>query len=122
MDNNIESSFDAIPFYQKHPYMKPFIGERFDSELHKKLLIVGESHYLPATSTVHLNIDDWYAGNCDVSDEEKEWCNTRNSRKYGYGKIFQQLSVFCIFAPKVIGYGYLQTQNSRRCPCEKTSR
>ncbi len=91
MDNNIESSFDAIPFYQKHPYMKPFIGERFDSELHKKLLIVGESHYLQATSTVHLNIDDWYAGNCDVSDEEKEWCNTRNSRKYGYGKIFQQL-------------------------------
>lgn len=86
----MEQAFDKIPFYQKHPYMKPFVGERYESPKHNKLVIIGESHYLPANSTIHLDIDKWYKGECSPTDEEKEWCHTRNARLYGYGNFFQQ--------------------------------
>ena len=90
MNELIENGFDEISFYQTHPYMKPYVGERYESVSHKKLLIIGESHYLPDSSTVHLNIDEWYKGICNLTEEEKEWCNTEHSRLYGYGKQFQQ--------------------------------
>lgn len=91
MNNSYEQAFNQIEFYQKHSYMKPFVGDRYESPSHKKLVIIGESHYLPAHSMVHLNIDKWYDGTCELTDKEQDWCNTKNSRIYGYGKQFQQV-------------------------------
>jgi hypothetical protein len=89
MNTTFDAAFDTIPFYQKYPYMKPFVGDRYESESHNKLLIVGESHYLPASSTVHLNIDNWYEGNLNLTELETKCCNTRLSRLNKFGKCFE---------------------------------
>lgn len=52
-----------IEFYQKHPMLCPFIGKEFDT--HKKIMLIGESHYLPKQSTCFLtkgmdSIAKWY--------------------------------------------------------------
>lgn len=81
-----DSKFESIPFYKMHPYMMPFVGKNYESPEHKKLLLVGESHYLPQKSTIHRNIEGWYSGAEGITEEEQEYCNTRNSSENGYGK------------------------------------
>jgi hypothetical protein len=39
----------AIPHYQKHPQMRPFVGKKFGNK--KKLLIIAESHFLDDCTT-----------------------------------------------------------------------
>lgn len=91
MSSRYDSDLLALPFYSTHPYMLPFVGRDYESPKHKKLILVGESHYLPAKSTIHHNIDAWYAGTIEISETEQDWCNTRNSRQYGYGKFNDQI-------------------------------
>lgn len=76
----------SIPFYQSHWYMLPFVGDNYESPKHKKLLLVGESHYMPKGSVVHHDEKLWYDGNPDLSDEEKRWCDTRGARYYKSGR------------------------------------
>lgn len=57
--------------------MKPWIGENYHSRTHKRLLILGESHYLPEDSTVHLDADTWYnKKEQDLSEKEVKWLST----------------------------------------------
>lgn len=58
-----------------YPTMIPFVGARVTSVSPPQLLLIGESHYLPAPSTVHLDDSTWYAG-VKLSDEEKRWITT----------------------------------------------
>lgn len=75
-----DAKFQSIPFYKTHPYMMPFVGCNYESSEHKKLLLVGESHYMPKESVVHHDENLWYDGNPDLSGEEKRWCDTRGAR------------------------------------------
>lgn len=75
--------------FQKHPQMRPFIGDDYDKT---RLLILGESHYLPKKEEKKKEkIDNWYNtpaaewlfGGFDVDkesdwkDEQKQWyCDT----------------------------------------------
>ena len=84
MSTHYDSALLALPFYRSHPYMLPFVGDDYDSSNHKKLLLIGESHYVPEGSTVHHNANAWYNGAPVLNQEEQMWCNTRGTRGSGH--------------------------------------
>lgn len=54
-----DNALSEIEHYKRMPQMLPWVGENYGKEF-KKVLFVGESHYFPKGSTLHLNSDDWY--------------------------------------------------------------
>jgi len=59
---------------QKYPCMKPRIGSNYNSGKHRRLLIMGESHYLPLKSTIHKVDSNWYNNiSTRLSELEKTW-------------------------------------------------
>ena len=77
MNTDFDTSLKQIPHYQAYPAMLPFVGEEYISEQHKKVLVIGESHYLPKESTVHHDAEAWYAGSQEsLNDKEVAWINT----------------------------------------------
>ena len=68
----------ALPDHlQRFPCMQPWIGSRYRDPRHKRLLVVGESHYLPNESTIHQDPDHWYrSSQHDLSDKEIAWAST----------------------------------------------
>ena len=87
-------SFSSIPFYKAHPYMQPFVGKNYESDRHKKLLLIGESFYVTKESNnPHHHVKEWYDGTIDVNTDDQGWCNTTGTRlnKSGdYGKIVER--------------------------------
>ena len=62
---------------QRFPCMRPWIGSRYRDRLHKRLLVIGESHYLPDQSTIHHDPARWYrSSQHDLSEEEARWAST----------------------------------------------
>lgn len=75
--------------YDKYPMMKPFIGESFGLSDRPALFLIGESHYLPKNSTIHLNPGKWYSGVADqLNQKEIKWISTssiiKRSRETGF--------------------------------------
>ena len=86
----------ALPEHlRRFPCMQPWIGSRYRDERHKRLLVVGESHYLPPESTIHHNPDRWYRGNQgDLSPEEVRWASTIGNitgRWYRAHRIYREI-------------------------------
>lgn len=81
-----DSQFQSIPFYQSHWYMLPFVGDNYESPKHKKLLLIGESHYMPEGATLHHDVDRWYDEVPNLSHEEERWCDTRGTREWKSGQ------------------------------------
>jgi hypothetical protein len=68
---------DTIKHYQNFPCFKPWVGDKYLSQSHKRLLVIGESHYLPPDSTIHLDAEKWYERQqSDLSAEEVKWLST----------------------------------------------
>ena len=88
---HFDSQFLSIPFYKLHPYMIAFVGEDYDSPKHKKLLLIGESHYLPEGSTVHQNANAWYNGTPLLSKDEEDYCNTCGTREWKSGRFGKEI-------------------------------
>lgn len=66
----------AKRFYASYPMMQPYVGDRF-REATTKLLLIGESHYLPHDSSQHLSPEDWYGGtSATLRAAEKIWIST----------------------------------------------
>ena len=62
---------------RRFPCMHPWIGSRYRDDRHKRLLVVGESHYLPPESTIHHDPDRWYrSSQAELSEEEVRWAST----------------------------------------------
>jgi len=57
------SNFLKIDRYKVMRQMIPFVGAEYNSIKHKKILIIGESHYFPPESKIHLNAEKWYKTN-----------------------------------------------------------
>ena len=91
MSTRYASSLLSLPFYASHPYMLPFVGDDYDSPKHKKLLLIGESHYMPSGSTVHHDVNTWYNGTPKLSDDERDWCNTRGTREGKSGRFGKEI-------------------------------
>ena len=68
----------ALPDHlRRFACMQPWIGSRYRDRCHKRLLVVGESHYLPNDSTIHHDPDRWYqSSQDDLSEEEVRWAST----------------------------------------------
>ena len=68
----------ALPDHlRRFPCMQPWIGSRYRDPRHKRLLVVGESHYLPNESTIHHDPDRWYrSSQDDLSEKEIAWAST----------------------------------------------
>lgn len=80
--NSSSQQFDVqlneIVHYQRFPCMKPYIGRLYGNGGGKKILLIGESHYLPASSTISADAKKWYSLDYrDLSDKEIGWINTR---------------------------------------------
>jgi hypothetical protein len=74
---HFDQQFLEIPFYQQYPEMLPMVGSHYKTMV-KKVVFIGESHYLPNRSKIHLSPDTWYNGSsADLDQIEKEWINTR---------------------------------------------
>ncbi|RLA08001.1 MAG: hypothetical protein DRQ51_04030 [Gammaproteobacteria bacterium] len=69
-----------LEYFKKFPMMVPRIGCDYKNKLHKRLLIVGESHYLPNESSTHLNSENWYrdVSKKDLTVKEIQWISTEN--------------------------------------------
>ena len=69
---------DALSVHlRRFPCMRPWIGSRYRDPRHKRLLVIGESHYLPPGSTIHHDPDRWYRSRqADLSEEEVRWAST----------------------------------------------
>jgi hypothetical protein len=64
-------------FYEQYPMMEPFVGARFRARRQPAILLIGESHYLPPTSTVHLDEAGWYRGTAEaLTAIEVSWIST----------------------------------------------
>ena len=62
---------------RRFPCMQPWIGSCYRDERHKRLLVIGESHYLPPGSTIHHDADRWYrSSQANLSEEDVRWAST----------------------------------------------
>ena len=80
---------------RRFPCMRPWIGSRYRDERHKRLLVIGESHYLPPGSTIHHDPARWYRS-CqeEMSREEVRWaCTVGNitGRWYRAHRIYREI-------------------------------
>lgn len=58
--------------------MKPFVGKNYVSKGIKRIMLIGESHYLPEDSTASINPEKWYHSNqSSLNEKEFKWINTR---------------------------------------------
>ncbi|NWN89936.1 hypothetical protein HLV39_00305 [Marinobacter adhaerens] len=72
-----DNQLDKIEIYQRYPLLKPFIGSDYGIN-GPKILLIGESHYLPAESTVHKEPESWYSGQeGNLTLKEQKWMRTR---------------------------------------------
>lgn len=94
---------NGIDFYKKHPMLCPFVGKEYHS--HKKIMLIGESHFLPEQSSCFLTKDEecasiWYHG--DFSWEQLD------RKEYG----FSQEDITYMWTIHVV-YAYLCGQHAK---------
>ena len=76
----------------KIPSMKPWIGKNYFTSK-QKLLILGESHYLPKDSSIQMEENRWYSSTeDDLSHEEIEWISTTDIISYSIENNFNSRS------------------------------
>lgn len=62
---------------RRFPCMSPWIGNRYQDGHYKRLLVMGESHYLPEGSTIHHDPRIWYGSRQEeLSGQERAWIHT----------------------------------------------
>lgn len=71
------SDDDETGFYAGFPQMLPWVGCNYDSGKYKKLLLIGESHYLPEDADEELL-------------DPNTWYNENHSDYYSKGELIEQ--------------------------------
>jgi len=73
------SELDNIDIFERYPLLKPFIGEHF-AKAKKRILFIGESHYLPAKFNNENTISTkWYSKRLSdylFDEEAQRWLST----------------------------------------------
>lgn len=81
--DSYENLFAELKHYKKYPKMLPWVGKNYNSQQHKKLLVVGESHYFPTDSINNMDAEKWYGNtNVELNADELSWIFTRNLVEY----------------------------------------
>ena len=80
---------------QRFPCMQPWIGSRYRDHRHKRLLVAGESHFLPNESTIHHDPERCYrSSQHELSEEEVRWVSTSGNitgRWYRAHRIYREI-------------------------------
>lgn len=65
-------------YLEKFPCMHPWIGKNYEDKNHKRLLVMGTSHYLPDGSTIQIDAQKWYNDikQNDLNPEEQSYITT----------------------------------------------
>jgi hypothetical protein len=75
------TTYEESGYYRHTPQMMPWVGEEYDGDGHKKILFIGQSHYLPDSADKKLfTVDGWYEqeeNSLNPDGEEYDWTNTR---------------------------------------------
>lgn len=75
----MESLLNKIDHFRRYPAMLPYIGGGYCGSNHRRMLILGESNYLPPGSNVHLDANAWYAGDqSSLSSEQVKYLHCRD--------------------------------------------
>jgi hypothetical protein len=78
-----DDKLKQISIYRKYPQLLPLVGSHYNNQ-NKRVIFIGESHYLPKESTIHNQPNDWYDSNSSfLSETEKKWINTRKNSGSG---------------------------------------
>jgi hypothetical protein len=128
--NEYNKYFASYDHYKKHPQMMPFIGKYWNNS--KKILVIGESHYLDPDFDVEI-IKDWYnfyVNELDGDDYEYAygWTNTANIvdttnyKSKGHG-LYRNIDIAIRetgFTPTENIFCYISFYNFFQRPAEKT--
>lgn len=96
-----DKQLKTLSHYQNYPQMLPFIGEDYDIQS-QRLLIIAESHYLPENSS--LDLSKWYEmDETSLSEAEKEYINSREVLLAHYKN---QRLIFKPIADAILEYGF----------------
>lgn len=79
-----DERFAHIDHYRIFPEMLPWVGVNYALSF-KKLLVVGESHYLPTGRTVHHDSEGWYRRSNELQLDELRGIKTRGTIGNGIG-------------------------------------
>lgn len=81
VDTHFDPQLMGIPHFALHPNYLPWVGPSYrNAEL--KILLLGESHYLPEGVSYHHDADAWYSG-MRVTESDLKWITTRSVIRNG---------------------------------------
>ncbi|MBC6995221.1 hypothetical protein QWY85_12425 [Neolewinella lacunae] len=83
-DRSFDDLLQTLPHYQLYPQMLPFIGSHY-RRMNKRVLVIGESHYLRKESEQKSESGAWYDGTAAamLDDEDRNWIHTRGTAGSG---------------------------------------
>ncbi len=55
MEKKYQKQLEEIKIFKQFPQLLPFVGKYYENN-NKKLLLIGESHYMPKKSIINLHI------------------------------------------------------------------
>lgn len=130
LDTYFDSQFLRAHHLKIYPNLLPWVGNGYRAAT-LKILLLGESHYLPKGVSYHHDVDDWYSGIQIASVEDLKWITTRSIIKNGLQNgwkgasktIYRNLSstlVAANFSPIEAPFASLAYMNFFQRPAEKT--
>ena len=72
-----DEQFSGVGHFQLYPELYPWVGQSFHSHC-RRILVVGESHYLKPDSDYHHDASAWYAGIDIKVRPDRAWTITRD--------------------------------------------
>lgn len=67
---NLKKQLSSLPFFEKHPNLTPFVGERYEEQ---RILLIGDYHFTSdASKDEETYVKDWYEGTHTNGDERSE--------------------------------------------------
>lgn len=82
LDNYFDSQLMGADHFTLYPNYLPWVGMGYRKAA-LKILLLGESHYLPDGVSYHHDADAWYSGIQIASAEDLKWMTTRNIIRNG---------------------------------------
>ena len=92
-DNSFDIQLQSLTHYQRFPQMMPLIGSHY-RRMNKRILVIGESHYLERDSSIHLDAHKWYHNTTinDLTETERGWSHTRDTSGSGMNQKYHAKS------------------------------
>ena len=83
--------------------MHPWIGSLYRDNRYKRLLVIGESHYMPEKSTIHHDPERWYQRKqADLDPTEVEYVHTENVIRGQFKEAHQGHGIFRSIGDEIV--------------------